>query len=136
MLARLSPISQLGRLSLVLFWSMSCLSVRRFSEFSVRDAHLTKWHSVRYIPEWLPWLSYKPLARIGHALGEELKNVPMQFVRENMVRRGLYIEHGIRAHHNSRSSMAQQSIPWHLRASLRPRSYPNAKYTRRRSPKP
>jgi hypothetical protein len=33
----------------------------------------------------MPWISYWPLARIGHALAEEVKNVPMQFVREGMV---------------------------------------------------
>jgi hypothetical protein len=40
---------------------------------------------VRHIPEWLPWFSYKPLARGYHDLAEVLKNDPMQFVRENMV---------------------------------------------------
>jgi hypothetical protein len=46
---------------------------------------------VRHIPEWLPWFSYKPLARIGHALGEEVKNDPMQFVRESMVSSNLRV---------------------------------------------
>jgi hypothetical protein len=40
---------------------------------------------LRHIPEWMPWISYWPLARIGHALAEEVKNVPMQFVREGML---------------------------------------------------
>ena len=41
--------------------------------------------SVRHIPEWLPWLSYKPLARIGHNLGNEVLYPPMQFVKESIV---------------------------------------------------
>ncbi|KAH9994268.1 cytochrome P450 [Russula vinacea] len=35
---------------------------------------------LRHIPEWMPRISYWPLARIGHALAEEVKNVPMQFL--------------------------------------------------------
>jgi len=41
---------------------------------------------VQYIPEWLPWLSYKPLARYGYDLGQEVKHGPMSFVRESIVR--------------------------------------------------
>jgi hypothetical protein len=40
---------------------------------------------VQYIPEWLPWLSYKPLARHGYDLGQEVMNGPMSFVRESIV---------------------------------------------------
>jgi hypothetical protein len=40
---------------------------------------------VRYIPEWLPWLSYKPLARYGYDLGQEVLHAPMEFVRETIV---------------------------------------------------
>ncbi len=32
-------------------------------------------------PEWLPWFSYKPLARSGYDIGHG----PMQFVRETIV---------------------------------------------------
>jgi len=39
---------------------------------------------LQYIPEWLPWLSYKPLARYGHDLGQEVKYGPMSFVRESI----------------------------------------------------
>jgi hypothetical protein len=39
------------------------------------------WH----IPEWLPWMSYKPLARYGRDLGLEVLNAPIQFVRDVMV---------------------------------------------------
>ncbi|KAH9957214.1 cytochrome P450 [Russula dissimulans] len=39
---------------------------------------------LRYIPEWLPWLSYKPLARYGYDLGQEVMHGPMSFVREGM----------------------------------------------------
>jgi hypothetical protein len=41
---------------------------------------------VRYIPEWLPWLSYKPLARYGYDLGQEVLHAPMEYVRETIVR--------------------------------------------------
>jgi hypothetical protein len=40
---------------------------------------------VRHIPEWLPWFSYKPLARIGRDLGTEVLNAPIQFVRDAIV---------------------------------------------------
>ncbi|KAH9957218.1 cytochrome P450, partial [Russula dissimulans] len=40
---------------------------------------------LQYIPEWLPWLSYKPLARHGYDLGQEVMNGPMSFVRESIV---------------------------------------------------
>jgi hypothetical protein len=40
---------------------------------------------VRYIPEWLPWFSYKPLARYGYDIGQEVLYRPMEFVRETMV---------------------------------------------------
>jgi hypothetical protein len=41
---------------------------------------------VRHIPEWLPWLSYKPLARLGYNLGQETMYEPIRFVKETMVR--------------------------------------------------
>ena len=44
---------------------------------------------VRYIPEWIPWFSYKPLARYGQDLGDEVRHAPMSFVRESMVRKNL-----------------------------------------------
>jgi hypothetical protein len=40
---------------------------------------------VRYVPEWLRWLSYKPLARYGYDLGQEVLHGPMEFVRESIV---------------------------------------------------
>jgi hypothetical protein len=40
---------------------------------------------VRHIPEWLPWFSYKPLARIGYDLGQEVLWKPIGFVKESMV---------------------------------------------------
>jgi len=40
---------------------------------------------LRYIPEWLPWLSYKPLARYGYNLGQEVKHGLMSFVREGIL---------------------------------------------------
>jgi hypothetical protein len=41
--------------------------------------------SVRYIPEWVPWLSYKPLARIGYNMGNKVLYPPLQFVKESIV---------------------------------------------------
>ena len=40
---------------------------------------------VRFIPEWLPWFSYKPLARYGYDIGQEVLHGPMKFVRESIV---------------------------------------------------
>lgn len=40
---------------------------------------------LRHIPEWLPWFSYKPLARVGHDLGQEVMHELIQFVRESML---------------------------------------------------
>ncbi|KAI0253744.1 cytochrome P450 [Lactifluus subvellereus] len=39
---------------------------------------------LQYIPEWLSWFSYKPLARYGHDLGQEVVHGPMAFVKEGM----------------------------------------------------
>ena len=40
---------------------------------------------VRYIPEWLPWISYKPLARYGYDIGQAVLHGPLDFVRETIV---------------------------------------------------
>jgi hypothetical protein len=40
---------------------------------------------VRYIPEWLPRLSYKPLARYGYNIAQEVLHEPIEFVRESIV---------------------------------------------------
>jgi hypothetical protein len=40
---------------------------------------------VKHIPEWLSWFSYKPLARIGYNIGQEVLQRPMEFVREAIV---------------------------------------------------
>ena len=40
---------------------------------------------VKYIPEWLSWFSYKPLARIGFNIGQEVLHEPMEFVKEAIV---------------------------------------------------
>ncbi|KAI9454926.1 cytochrome P450 [Russula earlei] len=39
---------------------------------------------LQHIPEWLPWLSYKPLARYGRELGQQVMYEPMSFVRESI----------------------------------------------------
>ena len=47
------------------------------------------WH----IPEWLPWFSYKPLARVGRNLALEVLNAPIQFVKDSVVRRQIGFTH-------------------------------------------
>lgn len=41
--------------------------------------------SVRYIPEWIPWFSYWPLARVGSDLGKRALYPPIQFVKEGIL---------------------------------------------------
>lgn len=41
--------------------------------------------TVRHIPEWLAWFSYKPLARVGNELGKQVLYPPIQFVKESIV---------------------------------------------------
>lgn len=40
---------------------------------------------VKYIPESLPWLSYKSVTRYGQNLGQEALHGPMEFVKESIV---------------------------------------------------
>ncbi|KAI0289467.1 cytochrome P450 [Russula brevipes] len=40
---------------------------------------------LRYIPEWLPWFSYWPLARFGSDLGKQALYPPIQFVKESIL---------------------------------------------------
>ncbi|KAI0291060.1 cytochrome P450 [Multifurca ochricompacta] len=40
---------------------------------------------LRHIPEWLPWLSYQPLARLGRDLTRVAINEPIRFVKESML---------------------------------------------------
>ena len=40
---------------------------------------------VKFIPSWVPWLSYKPLAQILKRLSEKTKNDPINFVKDAMV---------------------------------------------------
>ncbi|KAI0263940.1 cytochrome P450 [Gloeopeniophorella convolvens] len=39
---------------------------------------------MRYIPAWLPWFSYQPLARVGRELWEEIRLAPIQFAKQNV----------------------------------------------------
>ncbi|KAH9980679.1 cytochrome P450 [Russula compacta] len=52
---------------------------------------------LRHIPEWLPWFSYKPLARVGTELGKQVLYPPIQFVKESILngtaRPSLALEH-------------------------------------------
>ncbi|KAH9981018.1 cytochrome P450 [Lactifluus volemus] len=38
-----------------------------------------------HIPEWLPWFSYKPLARVCYNIAQEVKHEPIRFVKESML---------------------------------------------------
>ncbi|KAH9975189.1 cytochrome P450, partial [Russula compacta] len=40
---------------------------------------------LRHIPEWLPWFSYKPLARVGNELGKQVLYPPIQFVNDSIL---------------------------------------------------
>ena len=42
-------------------------------------------YSVRYIPSWVPYFSYKPLVQIGRALSERIRNEPIDFVKNALV---------------------------------------------------
>jgi hypothetical protein len=46
--------------------------------------------SVRYIPDWLPWFSYKPIIRIGTDLGNQVLYPPVRKVKESMVSQYLF----------------------------------------------
>ena len=49
------------------------------------NSGLSTYPSVRYIPEWLPWFSYKQLISFGRDLGNQVLYPPMRFVKESMV---------------------------------------------------
>ncbi|KAI9454956.1 cytochrome P450 [Russula earlei] len=64
-------------------------AAKKLSELGTRSSLpgsllVNEFRFLRHVPEWLPWLSYKPLARFGHALAEKVKDDPMKFVRESM----------------------------------------------------
>ncbi|KAI0265316.1 cytochrome P450 [Gloeopeniophorella convolvens] len=40
--------------------------------------------SLAHVPGWLPWLSYKPLARQGQRIWHEVMYAPIQHVKDNM----------------------------------------------------
>jgi hypothetical protein len=39
---------------------------------------------LRHIPAWVPYISYKPLAQIGHKLGQEMLDGSLPFVKESI----------------------------------------------------
>ena len=41
--------------------------------------------TVKYIPSWVPWFSYEPLARTIRRLSEKTMNDPINFVKNAMV---------------------------------------------------
>jgi cytochrome P450 len=52
---------------------------------------------MRYIPAWVPYISFKPLTHIGRTLGKEVLHEPMRFVKESIIggtaRPSLALEH-------------------------------------------
>ncbi|KAI9448698.1 cytochrome P450 [Lactarius psammicola] len=40
---------------------------------------------LRHIPEWLSWFSFKPFARFGYNLGQEVVYEPMRFAKESLL---------------------------------------------------
>jgi hypothetical protein len=65
---------------------------------------------VRYIPSWVPWFSYEPLAQKARRLNEKMKNDPINFVKNAMVRRGH--APSARIDRPYISTMGLQSSPW------------------------
>jgi hypothetical protein len=59
----------------ILFFHFALLQHDRLSDYP----------SVRHIPEWVPWLSYKPMIRLGYELGNQVLYPPIRFVKEGMV---------------------------------------------------
>ena len=115
----------------------------------VNDIPLRKWASavfgllglqrfpiVRYVPEWLSWLSYKPLARYGHNLGNEVMNGPMRFVKESIVRKHFVRSNVFLERLFSFSTMALLDRHSPLKICKKRRSLrdQNAKRQRRQSP--
>jgi hypothetical protein len=51
--------------------------------------------SVRYIPSWVPYFSYEPVARIGRKLSERMRNEPINLVKDALVcvDRASYLSH-------------------------------------------
>jgi hypothetical protein len=42
--------------------------------------------SVKHVPSWVPWLSYEPLGKKVRVLSEKMRNDPINFVKNAMVR--------------------------------------------------
>ena len=47
---------------------------------------VSQFFSVRHIHSWVPFLSYESLIRKGRDLSEKIKNDPINFVKNAMVR--------------------------------------------------
>jgi hypothetical protein len=63
---------------------MSSQSVR-FSLLFLPACSVSRLFSVRHIPSWVPYLSYKPLAQKGRNISEKMKNEPFEFVKNALV---------------------------------------------------
>jgi hypothetical protein len=55
------------------------------SDFILAASSVSWLSSVRHIPSWVPYFSYKPLARIGRKLSERTRNEPIDFVKNALV---------------------------------------------------
>jgi hypothetical protein len=65
------------------------VNILPFCTASVRHNRLSsvsQMFSVKYIPSWVPWFSYKPLIQRLKILNERTRSKPINFVKNAMVR--------------------------------------------------
>ena len=55
------------------------------SNFPVHGSSISRLFSVRYIPSWVPYISYEPVARIVGKLSVRIRNEPIDFVKNALV---------------------------------------------------
>ena len=57
----------------------------RFPILSQLATSISEPLSVRHVPSWVPYLSYKPLAQKGRKMNERIRNEPIDFVKNALV---------------------------------------------------
>jgi hypothetical protein len=53
--------------------------------FSTMSAKTLQQSPVQHIPSWVPYFSYKPVARKGRELSRRIRNEPIDFVKNALV---------------------------------------------------